>query len=98
MRRIIKALDDVYPDLKKRKILIIDDEADLASVSFKKDKETGEIESGKIASTIDEIRKKAAVSNYLQVTATPYSLYLQPEIEEIDMLFKPKKPCFTELV
>src|SRR3990167_8463889 len=60
MRRIIKALDDVYPDLKKRKILIIDDEADLASVSFKKDKETGEIESGKIASTIDEIRKKAA--------------------------------------
>lgn len=42
-----------------------------------------------------------ADSSFLQVTATPYSLYLQPE-EEVSfngtLLFKPKRPAFTVLL
>lgn len=99
LKRVIKALGDTYPNLKDKRVLIVDDEADFASVSYKKDKETGLIEPGKISGTIDSLRGMVAVSNFLQVTATPYSLYLQPDVENQDsMLFKPKRPCFTVLV
>lgn len=100
LQRIIKAVDETYPDLKSRKLLIIDDEADFASISFRKDRDSGEIELGRIARTIDGLREKAAVSDFLQVTATPYSLYLQPENEKdgTTMIFKPKRPCFTVLL
>lgn len=99
MKRIIDALENTYPDLKEKRVLIIDDEADFASVSFRKNKEDGEIEFGKIATKIDELRKKALASDFLQVTATPYSLYLQPEDEKFEeMEFKPIRPAFTELV
>ena len=47
------------------------------------------------------ICEKLKCSDFLQVTATPYSLYLQPEdlkIEDSIRTFKPVKPAFTELV
>ncbi|MFX1536224.1 MAG: hypothetical protein ACFFDI_18565, partial [Promethearchaeota archaeon] len=34
LRRVIDALENTYPDLSKRKLLIIDDEADFASIGF----------------------------------------------------------------
>lgn len=99
LRRIMKALLDTYPNLKNKKILIIDDEADFASICFRKNVQEDKIEQGKIASQIDKLRDKVADSDYLQVTATPYSLYLQPdEVEEQTGLFKPKRPAFTVLV
>ena len=99
MKRIIDALENTYPNLMEKRILIIDDEADFASVSFKKNKEDGEIEFGKIGTKIDELRKKALESDFLQVTATPYSLYLQPEDKTFtDLEFRPIRPAFTELV
>lgn len=99
MKRIMEALENTYPDLKDKRILIIDDEADFASVSFRKNKEDGEIEFGKIGTKIDELRKKALASDFLQVTATPYSLYLQPEDKTFtDLEFRPIRPAFTELV
>jgi Z1 domain len=65
--------------LKNRRVLLIDDEADLASVRLRR------------------IAEKIA---FLQVTATPYSLYLQPDAYEAsgNFVFKPKKPAFTELL
>ncbi|NUU61095.1 Z1 domain-containing protein [Paenibacillus agri] len=98
MDRFHQAFFETYPDLIDKKILIIDDEADFASIGFtnKKDEEP---EIKKIAGKIDEFRQRVEGCSFLQVTATPYSLYLQPEDIAIDSeVFKPIKPIFTELV
>ncbi|MEK7482508.1 MAG: hypothetical protein AAB620_01820, partial [Patescibacteria group bacterium] len=97
LKKIIRCLSDTYPNLKTKKLLIVDDEADFASLSFYKNKESGEIEQGTIANTIDELRNEVAQSDFLQVTATPYSLYLQPNNYDGDnILYLPKRPAFTE--
>ena len=99
LKRVLAALTETYPDLKNKKVLIVDDEADFASISFHKEKDSGIIEQGKIAKQIDEIRTRVEQSDFLQVTATPYSLYLQPGIEDCkDGLFPPKRPAFTVLL
>ncbi|UNL86542.1 Z1 domain-containing protein [Priestia koreensis] len=89
-----------YPQLKDRNVLIIDDEADYASLGFTKtQQETTEINA--IAGQIDELRKELKKSAFLQVTATPYSLYLQPDelkVSETSPVFMPIKPAFTVLV
>lgn len=98
LKRLYTALAKTYPDLKNRKTLIIDDEADYASIGYTKNK-SQLIEINKIAGQIDEIRKLVNDSHFLQVTATPYSLYLQPE-EQVTLsgnTFKPIKPSFTEI-
>lgn len=97
LKRLLTAFSETYPTLKSRKILIIDDEADFASLSYRKQKgkPTGV---GVIAGQIDTLRGIVNSSAVLQVTATPYSLYLQPEFEAIIggvALFKPKRPAFT---
>jgi hypothetical protein len=100
MRRIIEALVNTYPDLRQRKLLIIDDEADYASIGFRMNRNEGTIEINRIAEQINELREKIASYDFLQVTATPYSLYLQPEelrIEE-NKIFKPVRPAFTVLL
>lgn len=98
LRRLIDALEHTYPDLSNRKLLIVDDEADYASIGFTVNVPMKSVELTKIASQINALRNKVAASDYLQVTATPYSLYLQPD--DIDMnthsvVFKPIKPAFT---
>lgn len=96
MDRLIEGFSN--PALKDKKLLIIDDEADYASIGFKKSKEEG-IEINTTTAQIDEMRKLLKNSSFLQVTATPYSLYLQPETIEIQGTeFKPIKPAFTQLV
>lgn len=88
--------------LQNRKILIVDDEADLAGIRFVPKKDEGAIDQGTIANQIDELRKLSKDLAFLQVTATPYSLYLQPEGYEnapfASAVFKPKRPAFTELL
>lgn len=102
LRRLIQFFDKDYPDLKSRNILLIDDEADLASIRFIRSKDNPDIEQGKIAEQMDSLRRLVAKVAFLQVTATPYSLYLQPEnyesTTEEGYIFKPKKPTFTELL
>jgi hypothetical protein len=95
LKRIFDALETHYPDLAKKRLLIIDDEADYATLAFRKNKDTDEIEAGKIAKWIDELREKTAGVSFLQVTATPYSLYLQPSNQEDSPLFHPVRPAFT---
>jgi len=100
MTRLHEAIFRTYPQLANKRILIIDDEADFASIGFSKTREEG-TEIKKIAGSIDEFRKQASNTSYLQVTATPYSLYLQPDDlvqDSRNLVFKPIKPSFTVLV
>jgi hypothetical protein len=61
-------------------VLVIDDEADLASV-FRKQNGFGT--AGVISHQIDRLRDLVKNSAFLQVTATPYALYLQPDDEVV---------------
>lgn len=92
-----------HDGLQNRKVLIVDDEADLAGVRFVKEKASGAVNQGTIANQLDELRGLSQGIAFLQVTATPYALYLQPEgYEETTSgqgyVFKPKRPAFTELL
>jgi hypothetical protein len=99
LRRLLKLFQEQYPQLLKKSVLIIDDEADLASVSFRK--VSGVSTAGTISQQIDQLRDSVTNSAFLQVTATPYALYLQPDDEIVvngNCLFKPKRPAFTVLL
>jgi len=91
-----------YPDLTKKRTLIVDDEADFASIGFKKDKnaENG-VSVNVLASKINNIRSNFKDHyDFLQVTATPYALYLQPrgDFNLNNFIFEPIRPAFTTLV
>jgi|GEM_PF-186015 Z1 domain. len=79
MNMFIKLL--VSQSLYKR-ILIVDDEADVTSVGYEKIQEIEGLSLRRISGAINSMRKHLH-SNIehvlLQVTATPYALYLQPE-------------------
>jgi len=99
LRRLLSLFREQYPQLRSKSVLIIDDEADLASVSFRK--LSGLSTAGIISQQIDQLRESVTKSAFLQVTATPYALYLQPEDEVVTSsgsLFKPKRPAFTVLL
>ena len=99
--RIHLFFDKEYPESRDRRVLIVDDEADMASIRFTKKKGEEEFDQGKIAQQMDELRKKLKDVSFLQVTATPYALYLQPENYEEGSgkaVFQPKKPAFTKLL
>jgi len=49
LERIIQFFNSDYPELKSRRVLIVDDEADLASVRFVRKKNQSETEQGKLA-------------------------------------------------
>ena len=84
---------------KDKKCLIIDDEADFCSIGYDKNKETEAFDLRRIAAQINELRLQLTCK-FIQVTATPYSLYLQPE--DIDLgnekETKAVKPADTVLV
>ncbi|MGI8314690.1 Z1 domain-containing protein [Halobacillus mangrovi] len=98
--RLRETLVDQYPSLSNKKILFIDDEADFASVAYEYKWEQNITKMRVIASKINELRGCLQESAFLQVTATPYSLYLQPEEMTIHegKVFEPIRPAFTELV
>ncbi|CAJ2745874.1 Z1 domain [Burkholderia pseudomallei] len=102
LSRIQKLFEEKYPTLKDRRVLLVDDEADMASVRFSKKKGDDDYDQGTIANQMDELRGNISRISFLQVTATPYALYLQPEnYEEASQakeVFYPKKPSFTELL
>ena len=82
-----------------KQVLIIDDEADFVSRTFYKRKQ--QVTAGVTGFRIDELTNNPAIDcYYLQVTATPYSLLLQPnDVIDVDngtmSCFRPR---FTVLV
>jgi hypothetical protein len=98
LRRLERAFCDTYPELSQRRTLIIDDEADLASLGFRT--RGGQAELAVIPSQIERLRHALTHAGYLQVTATPYSLYLQPASNQAlpEGIYHPLRPAFTELV
>lgn len=96
--RLTSFFDETASVLKNRRVLIVDDEADYASIGFAS--RNGSIEVNTIAVKISELRHLLTRSSYLQVTATPYSLYLQPETIDVPNSpdFRPVRPAFTQLV
>ena len=90
-----------HKDLHDRKVLLVDDEADLATVRFLRKVGDAVVNQGTIADQIDQLRNMTKGIAFLQVTATPYSLYLQPQdYDEANAtcVFKPKRPAFTKLL
>jgi hypothetical protein len=102
MRRLLKLFEETHLSLRSKRVLIVDDEADFASIRFTKPRDGEHLEQGRIADRIDELRRTLSRSAVLQVTATPYSLYLQPEDYDMppgaNFTFEPKRPAFTQLV
>jgi hypothetical protein len=102
LTRIQELFDHKYPQLKDRRVLLVDDEADMASVRFARKKGETELDQGTIANQMDSLRRSLSRISFLQVTATPYALYLQPEnyeqSEQAKEVFYPKRPAFTELL
>src|SRR5208337_1728035 len=99
LRRLLSLFHDKYPQMREKSVLVIDDEADLASVSFRKTE--GKTVCGVISKQIDQLRETVTNCAYLQVTATPYALYLQPDDKILDgnnFLFEPERPAFTVLL
>ncbi len=98
LRRLIEMFTTNCPAMAKRRVLIIDDEADNASIGYTN--KQGLIEANTIAAQISDLRMAIEQTSFLQVTATPYSLYLQTA--EVDVSnrtsFSPTRPKFTELV
>ena len=92
--RVLKLFEQ-YPSLQRKRVLIVDDEADLASLRFVKSKKNkGEIEQGVISDQLDKLRKIVPALSFLQVTATGQSLFLQPDsYEELGYSYLPKKPA-----
>lgn len=86
------------PAMADRKVIVIDDEADSASIGYSRRGDL--VDANTIARQVSEFRTVAQKSSFLQVTATPYSLYLQPEEVDVGNVveFKPTRPAFTELV
>lgn len=95
-------LFNTYPDLATKRTLLVDDEADFASVGFRRDNTAQDgVTINILASKINDIRANFTEHyDFLQVTATPYSLYLQPrgEFELNSFTFEPIRPAFTALV
>lgn len=81
-----------------KRILIIDDEADFVSRAYIKENQKTNL--GKIALKISQLEDSASDSYYLQVTASPYSLLLQPDrsIVVANGLAKAFRPAFVTLV
>jgi len=86
--------------MQEKRVLIIDDEADFASIGYRTDKSEPEgVRINTLAKQISQFRTKLEKIDFLQVTATPYSLYLQPEAICLNGCeYQPMRPAFTSLV
>lgn len=104
LKRVINFFqNEEQPKQVDKKLLLVDDEADMASVRFQKKNNDEDYSQGTIAQLIDDLRSIVKRTAFLQVTATPYALYLQPEEYEKSAsnpfsFFCPKRPSFTVLL
>lgn len=98
-KNLTKIIDFIktYSIGQNKKCLIIDDEADATSIGFGKNKKTGEFDLRTVANKVNDIRGALTSCIFIQVTATPYALYLQPDFGHADKS-KPIRPHKTILV
>ncbi|MEP6677033.1 MAG: Z1 domain-containing protein [Ferruginibacter sp.] len=95
--KLTKAFKINNAELCDKNVLIIDDEADTGSIGAKGKKD--EVELLETSKRLNEFRKNLGNGYFLQVTATPYALYLQPnEIVTASGVYKPVRPTFTEIL
>ncbi len=104
LRHLINLYTEKSKYLLDKRTIIIDDEADFASRNYSVavtdgDSEEQAITLAPISQLIDKFRD-ITESRYLQVTATPYALLLQPngEIPIFGGIAKTFKPRFSKLV
>jgi hypothetical protein len=96
LNRIIDFISN-YTIHYRKNCLIIDDEADTTGIGFSKVKDSNdEFDLRTVASKVNEIRGSLDGCVFVQVTATPYALYLQPDFDEDHI--RPTKPKKTILV
>lgn len=75
-----------------KKVLVIDDEADVIGVGYTKDS-SGQVQKAILAELIDDLRNYAkSTCAYLEVTATPYALFLQSNEGAKNNNWQPLKP------
>lgn len=86
-----------YSINEKKRCLIIDDEADTTGIGYSKKKGENEYTLRMVSSKVNEMRGSLDGCVFVEVTATPYALYLQPEFEKLDEIH-PIKPLNTVLV
>ena len=77
--------------------MIIDDEADTTGIGYNKVKGEDEYTLRMVSSKVNEMRGTLDGCVFVEVTATPYALYLQPEFQKHDEIH-PIKPLSTILV
>lgn len=88
---------DKYSITQNKRTIIIDDEADTTGIGYEKVKGADEYDLRTVASKVNDIRGNLDGCVFVQVTATPYALYLQPEFKETEKPM-PIKPRQTVLV
>lgn len=86
-----------YSINQSKKCLIIDDEADTTGIGYNKIKGEDEFTLRTISSKVNEMRGSLDGCVFVEVTATPYALYLQPEFYDSSSL-QAIKPMKTVLV
>jgi len=96
---INKVIDFIkrYSIGERNKCLIIDDEADTTGIGYNKIKGEDEYTLRMVSSKVNEMRGNLDGCVFVEVTATPYALYLQPEFDEKSEIL-PIKPLNTILV
>lgn len=96
INRLIDFINE-YSISEKKKCLIIDDEADTMGIGYSKVKGEDEYTLRMVSSKVNAMRGTLDGCVFVEVTATPYALYLQPEFEKYDEIH-PIKPLNTVLV
>lgn len=98
-----RLLKDVFAGdvlMRQKRVIVIDDEADFGGISFYRNARAGGVRAGTNAINITETVKLIPDCRNMLVTATPYSLYLQPDgvAQLVNGEVRPLKPRHTEMV
>jgi hypothetical protein len=99
LENLNQALLKDHPGLRDKRVLVIDDEADFASVGY--ERRQGSVQVRRVQTLINTLRAGLPKAVYLEVTATPYSLYLQPADIQVPAAGSPLpaiRPAFTKRV
>ena len=98
--RLLKEIFESSMIMRQKKVVVIDDEADFGGISFYRDSKAGGVKVGANAKNITETVKVIPDCRNMLVTATPYSLYLQPDgvVQLINGEIRPLRPRHTEMV
>lgn len=96
INRLIEFIKN-YSIKENKRCLIIDDEADTTGIGYSKIKGEDEYTLRMVSAKVNEMRGTLDGCVFVEVTATPYALYLQPDFQDTDEI-KPIRPINTVLV